>query len=376
MELNIIKHIKKHGLEKTVTDFKLKMNDYGHKVILKYDQINSTYTHPEVRECRGLVLEKGTWKIMCLSFIKFFNAEESFAPKVKMDNAVVFEKCDGTMIQLYWDWVTEEWCVGTTGTANGEGEVNNKFGTTFASLFWTVFEKYPISKNLLDKNRVYVFELMTPYNIVVTPHAESKLSLLAVRNLTDLTEVPPSALTRFADTLGVPSATVYNLFATNVAQIKRLFVDMPFYEEGYVVAWIKEDGYVERVKLKNPAYVAAHHLKDKNAEHKIMGVIKSNEVEEFIATFPERREEILRLKTNYDKMIENLAVVWEKLEPLKPKNITKGEMKRYAYEVFRISKEYDVESFTGLYFGLQNGKIESVRSYVEGLQDKTLYNIL
>jgi hypothetical protein len=30
----------------------------------------------------------------------------------------------------------DKWFAGTTGTAEGEGEVNNKLGTTFNDLFW------------------------------------------------------------------------------------------------------------------------------------------------------------------------------------------------------------------------------------------------
>jgi hypothetical protein len=37
MELSIVTYIKTHGLEKAVKDFKLKMKDYDHKILLKYD---------------------------------------------------------------------------------------------------------------------------------------------------------------------------------------------------------------------------------------------------------------------------------------------------------------------------------------------------
>jgi hypothetical protein len=52
---------------------------------------------------------------------------------------------------------------GTTGTAEGEGEVNNKLGTTFNDLFWdTVKSKYELTEDKLDVTRVYIFELTTP----------------------------------------------------------------------------------------------------------------------------------------------------------------------------------------------------------------------
>jgi hypothetical protein len=71
MELSIVTYIKAHGLDKAVKDFKLKMKDYGYKILLKYDQIESDMSFSEVQDCRGLVLERDTWKVMSLAFRKF-----------------------------------------------------------------------------------------------------------------------------------------------------------------------------------------------------------------------------------------------------------------------------------------------------------------
>ena len=95
--LAIQKYLEKHGLDKTISDFKLKTRDYGHKILLKYDQLVSPtlMALPEMQDCRGLVLEKGTWKVMCLSFRKFFNAGEGNAAKIDWRTARILEKLDG-----------------------------------------------------------------------------------------------------------------------------------------------------------------------------------------------------------------------------------------------------------------------------------------
>ncbi len=122
MGLAVIEYIKKNGLEKTLVDFKLKHREYENKVLIKYDQINSQMSLDEVQDSRGLILEKGTWKIMSLPFRKFFNNGEGNASKINWDKAHVLEKLDGSMIQLYYDWNKDEWFGATTGTAEGEGE--------------------------------------------------------------------------------------------------------------------------------------------------------------------------------------------------------------------------------------------------------------
>ena len=147
---------------------------------------------------------------------------------------------------------------------------------------------------------------------------------------------------------------------------------MPWSEEGYVVV----DGNFNRVKIKNPAYLAVHHLKGKTAEHNIMTIIKTNEVEEFVATFVERRDEVFRLKANYDALLIKLNDAWTELQPRLPKNITAAEKKAFAMAVFDITKKYNLDKFTGLYFSLKDGKVDSIKEYMDNFDDKVLYKML
>lgn len=371
--LSIIKYIRENGLDKAVLDFKLKVRDYPSKILLKYDQIESSMGLSEVQDCRGLILEKDTWKIMSLSFRKFFNNSEGHAATIDWDTAHILQKMDGSMIQLYFDWNKEKWFAATTGTAEGEGEVNNKLGTTFNDLFWkTVIDKYNFNDSLLNKDYVYVFELTTPYNIVVKPHGESSATLLAMRNRTTLEEVGYEGLKKVAISLGIPLVKRYDLNAKNAGKLIKTFEEMDWYDEGYVVV----DGNFNRIKIKNPAYVSVHHLKSKTSEHAIMDVVKTNEIEEFVATFPERREEIFNLSDNYIALIDKLNSVWDILKTKKPKNITPKEKKRFAMEVFKELEDSDLKVFSGLFFSLNDGKVGSVKEYMMNYDTKRLYQRL
>lgn len=375
-ELAIVKYIKKNGLESAINDFKLKVRKYPSKILLKYDQLVSPtlMALPEMQDCRGLILERGTWKVMCLSFRKFFNSEEGNAHKIDWNTAHVLEKLDGSMMQVYWDWHKNTWFAATSGTGEGEGEVNNKFGTTFNQLFWgTVKDKYPKFKvEYLDKNCCYVFELTTPYNIVVKPHGESSATLLTARNLTTLVEASREELIEAAHALGVPVVKSFDLNKGNIGALLRSLDGMPWSEEGYVVV----DVNFNRVKIKNPAYVAVHHLKGKSAEHNILTIVKSNEIEEFGATFPERKEELYKLKANYDVLVGKLNSVWGELETNKPKDITPAEKKKFAQAVFEVCSKHDLKVFTGLYFGLADNKVSSIEDYMMKYDDKALYKML
>jgi hypothetical protein len=105
-------------------------------------------------------------------------------------------------------------------------------------------------------------------------------------------------------------------------------------------------------------------------------IIKSNEIEEFASTFPERREELYKLKESYDSLLAKLNIVWCELILHKPKNIEPSEKKRFAAAVFSISEKHNVKEFTALFFGLNDGKISSVEDYLLNYDDKRLYNML
>jgi hypothetical protein len=371
--LAIIEYIRKNGLEKAISEFNLVCKEYEYKVLLKYNQIESDMSIPEVQDCRGIILEKGTWNVMSLAFRKFFNSAETHAAKIDWDTAHILNKEDGTMIQVYWDWHKEVWFAATTGTAEGEGEVNNKYGTTFNELFWdTVISKYTFNTCLLDKNHNYVFELTTPYNIVVTPHGESSAKLLAVRNRLTLKELSQFDLFMVSESLGIPLVKSYDLNVDNADELAKTLVGMPWSEEGYVV----RDANDNRVKIKNPAYLAVHHLKGKTAEHNIMTIVKTNEIEEFASTFPGRKEELYRLKDGYDELVSKLESIWSELDEIRPSDASSDERKRFAISLMETTAKHDLKMFTGMYFGLVDGKVESIKEYMLNYDDKSLYKML
>jgi len=375
MELAVVKYIKEHGIEKTILDFKLKTKVYENKILLKYDQLVSPtlMALPEMQDCRGLILDRNDFSVMSMAFRKFFNSEEGNAHKIDWSTAYVLEKLDGSMMQVYWDKYQEKWFAATSGTAEGEGEVNNKMGTTFNELFWkTVTEKYNFNPSQLNKDFCFVFELTTPYNIVVKPHGESSVALLTARNVRTLEEVSREELLNIGSVLNVPVVKSYDLNQGNIGALLRTFENMVWHDEGYVVC----DANFNRVKVKNPAYVAVHHLKGKSAEHNILTIVKSNEIEEFASTFPDRKDELYKLKENYDKLINKLNLVWVELETRKPKNIMPAEKKKFAQAVFEVCGKHDIKIFTGLYFGLADGKIASVEDFMFNYDDKALYRLL
>lgn len=370
--LKVVDYIEEHGLEKTVEDFSLSMNDYGHKVILKYSQIDSPMEYKEVRECRGLILEKGTWRVLSYPFKRFFNHGEQYADKVDWDNAHILQKVDGSLIQMYVDPVKDKWCVGTSGTAEAEGPVNDGMEySTFADLFWDVFNKKECDLKNFTKGYTYVFELTSPYNIIVKPHKYSDLTLLTVRDLTTLEEFQYDDIVDIGERIGIGAVDRYEL--GDVHDTGRLLRELDGWkwdEEGFVVV----DREFRRIKVKNPDYIACHHLKSRLGEHHIMEIIKTNEVDEFISTFPEREQEIYDFQSAYHDLVEKLQKVYDEAD--KPKNISSEERKKFAISVKEKAKEYDVQEFVGAMFGVQDRKFDSIKDFLSNMDNKKLYQKL
>src|SRR4051794_35366003 len=69
---------------------------------LKYES-SAPKDHPIVRECRGLVLEVGSWDVVAKPFDRFYNAgevPEAFA-RFRWDRSICQAKEDGSLVIVY-----------------------------------------------------------------------------------------------------------------------------------------------------------------------------------------------------------------------------------------------------------------------------------
>lgn len=328
--LAIQKHIIEHGLDATIEKFKLDFKDYPHKVLLKYKQIESPMSMPEVQDARGLVLRKSDWSVLSLAFRKFFNVGEGNGEPLDWSTARIYEKLDGTLVHVYSDG--DNICFGTTGTAEGEGSVDNfhwspdgaterSFGT-FADLFWKAFletNQAVVPDGIVYESRrqafawwsgyTLAFELCTPYNIVVTPHADFRVYLLGARKLDTMEEVGFDDLNKMAEALGVLRPRTFDV--NDVDELMVMVAKQPFSMEGVVAC----DANFNRRKLKNPAYVSVHYMREATAYWRIVDVVRSGEMDEYLAYFPGRKEEVSDIETKWKSLISKMEEMAADVKP-------------------------------------------------------------
>lgn len=395
-ELNIVKYIREYGLERAIKDFKLDFMDYPHKVLLKYNSIESDFNLKEVLECRGLILEKETWNVLSYPFDKFFNQFESKAANVDWKTAKVFEKMDGTMIHSYYDPGLKKMMFGTIGSAEGENAAgkfhNSESGLAFFELFCKAFLETAFSALEPDEEFVrsffesyrgltLVFELCTPENVVVTPHENYRVYLLGGRDLSSLKEISHEELVAISREINVPIPR--NNKFKNEEDVKLAVSVMPFFEEGFVVC----DENHNRIKIKNPKYLDAQYFIKSVSSWKVMNIIRSggDDLEEYKVVFPTRLDEILHLKKEYDEFMSRLKKYTEEIsefdefkkfkEAFDSSTKTNPFRKDFAFKVFEWARNKGLSKHTGFFMAWADGK-QDPKKYLDEFDGRELYDIL
>lgn len=341
MNLAVIDFLRnnKNPLEKLKNDFGISSKrhpEYPELIQLNYSQIESPKTHPIVRDCRGLIVnESDNWSIVALPFRRFFNyGEAKSEEEIDWNTAKVQEKVDGSLIIVYY--YQDKWHIATRGTPNGKAPVGD-FPFTFKDLFLST--KNSSFFNKLERNKTYLFELCSPYNRIVVAYNKLETFSLSSFDIYTLEEKGP-----------VEDENPVRYFSS-FEGTRNL---NPLEQEGFVV--VDEKG--NRLKIKSPQYVALHHLVKSISERKLLELIRHGESEEVLSYFPELKKEHDKIKSKFNKLLEEVRKVWESSKHIEDK-------KSFALRV----KDYP---FAGILFNLRQDKISSIE---EGLQDIQLKNL-
>ena len=351
MELEIVSFIKNNPAhwKELLQDrpYHLKIKEKDSRILFKYNLLYSDFNFSICREARGLILEKDTWKVLRCAFFKFFNYGESQADDIDVSSMQVQEKLDGSLISLYfYDGV---WQVATNGCIDARDALTED-GVSFYRLFLDATTERLYN---LDTQYTYTFELVGPYNRVVVPYSENKLYHIGTRNNLTLQETNKDITGASGKCVAKP--ITYSII--NIEDVVKESKNLPYDEEGYVCV----DKYFNRVKIKSPAYVAAHHLKSTLTGKTILRVIRAGEKEEVLLHFPEWKEYFEEIENKYKKFCETLDKDIEEAKTLLGKD-------RITFAAYAKTKKE-----TGMLFMVFDGKINNAQEYVDTLLDDKLF---
>lgn len=337
MKLNVQKWLEEHNdPEKLQVDFGIRV--YRHPTLplvgLKYDQIDSPKTHPVVRECRGLVLEDKTWKVVAKPFNRFFNLGEDldFQKLFDWKDFIATSKEDGSLIIVYH--YDNKWHINTSGSF-GFGEVNNS-NTTWQELFeyalnydkftgtsiktsdCGIEESFTSSCNVtLNKEHTYVFELCTITNKVVRTYSIPQVYLLGIIHTESDKEKDYQYLIaeaqrirrRFKNVLGVPRVNTKNIDELNQL-LRELEIRDPTFE-GFVL----RDKNNLRIKVKSNTYESLHKLKGEGDNlyslKRLLPWAFREDPEELLLYFPEVKDRLFWVQDQLNQHFDRINRIWE-----------------------------------------------------------------
>jgi len=293
--------------------YKIDIKDYENDlVVLNYNQIESPKFNEIVDECRGLILSKDFKEVYCRSYDRFYNFGEggSITTNFNFQESVIYSKEDGTLLNLWYHPKKDMWVFSTRKMAYSEG--TTAFGLTFNTIASEALNGVDVSIALkyakLDKNLTYIFELTTPKNRIVKPYMETCLYLTGVRNKNtgEYFNIKDHIDKFTGFNVKLPDIYYFDSHENVVKSLKEL---KPL-DEGYV-CYHEKSG--TRVKIKSPAYVAVHHLRDNGNVNpkRVALLVFENEYEEYLTYFP---EDIIFFKSYieaYDILVKEIEKTYE-----------------------------------------------------------------
>jgi hypothetical protein len=304
----------------------------GRKASLTYDQIEARESDALACECRGVVIARtdgapmaldaaaGDTRVVARPFDRFFNNGQNGADASAMlgrPGTRVYEKLDGTLCIVYFDALQGRWHVATRSVPEADKSIGGFAGATdrpmtFRDLFDRALRDLGASWGgafgaSLYPARTYLFELTTPFNQVVVRHESCGLWLLGSRDTATGAEFYPTA------EHGIPAAPSHP--CESMGDLVTLTTSRPPTEsEGVVVV----DAGFRRVKVKSPAYVALHGLKDSCASspRRLLELILLGREDDAFPLLPAPiREHGEMMRERYAAAIHRLDAAFHRLAP-------------------------------------------------------------
>jgi hypothetical protein len=363
-----------------------------------YDMIDSPKNDPLVKECRGLILNSAdNWNVVAFPFTRFFNEGEFQAAPIDWKTARVQEKVDGTLIIMYY--YDNKWQIATRGSPDASGPVGDfpwmekgqLVELTFNRLFWSSCEYWlqGLSKSgQFDTDYTYMWELTSPYNRIVCDYTEtgvigecvdgygnhlfldecddktgyahdgSRITLIGVRNNKTLQELNLDSYRNDVHYV------VKEFPLTNLQEVIQAASKLnPIRQEGFCVV----DSKFNRIKIKSPAYVSIHHLRDGNPRKRLMEIIQSGESDEMLSykildEFPSEKKMYLEMKEQVDNLILQTENFYATIKDI-------AVQKDFALQAIKCP-------MSGSMFALRSGKASSIRQSILGMQTDKLIDTI
>jgi hypothetical protein len=234
---------------------------------------------------------------------------------------------------------------------------------TFASLRDYALQGHEEEIKRLPPLWTFMFELTSPYNKIIVPYRETKLTLLGCRDPQGIEHTPEWAVKNFALSFETPK--IYPL--KNIDEVIAYCQSVNTNDrEGVVV----QDEYFNRIKIKTDHYRSLFFLKgeDHFSDERIFTSIKKGSIDDALAAWPEirpRTEEIIAewvsFRNNVTGLCKKTASFYQKCKE-EFADDPKEAKKRYAMFVLGNYQPFSTFLFETI---KENADLENIFDKIE-----------
>lgn len=313
----------------------------GYKVINYIYKTDTTFpdvvdrTSAILRECRGIIFDASTGKVLRRPLHKFFNLEER--PEYSCDKInfnkphIILAKLDGSQVAPFLVNKSIIW-----GTKMGETEMSFDIKVFVKGMRRTRHYE-ALAKACMSFNFTPIFEWCSHKNRVVIDYGAPNLTLIAVRHNESGAYSSQWVMDRLGCDYNVP--VVEEVLSMNYVKdskhldILREHAKQLEGEEGYVLRF--EDGHM--LKIKSDWYIRLHRGKDDvSSERKVVNIILNEQIDDFLPALQEHDKE--RVLDYYAAFFEEFQICCEFIQAVIQHNTFKG-ISRKNYALFNTDTD-------------------------------------
>ncbi len=229
-------------------------------------------------------------KLVCYSLPKSLDISTFLNQNFEKD-CIAEELVEGTMINLYYNFIFNKWEIATKSSIGGKIKYF-KDQPTFNELFFDICKELNIELNQFNSKYSYSFVMHHPKNKFIIPIKEKRLYLISVFEINKeefkVKEVPKIKYSELdlPPNLSFPYAHYINNFQEILNYYCSMNTNMLIM--GIVIRNINGD----RIKIRNPNYEYLKTLKGNNPklQYQYLNLYKNNKIKEYLYYFPDKKE--------------------------------------------------------------------------------------
>jgi RNA ligase len=297
------------------------------------------------RECRGLIFDTTSGKLLSRPYHKFFNVgekEETSIDKINLNEShIVLEKLDGSMIRPI---PTPDGF--RLATKSGITDISEQAGVFIAdkSNYARVIQKFILS------NKTPIFEWVSRKNRIVIDYPEDNLILTAIRDNSTGTYTPYDVMVNYANAWNIP--VVKAIAGDNETDLNLIVEHIRKWEDNEGVVLRFNSGHMGKIKADD--YVLKHKTKEQiNLEKNVIQIILDDSVDDLIPLLTE--SDAKRLKDYQSSFWSSIdSVCMDLTEMFNSANQSYPDQKDFSVEF--VIKEKLSKPLAGIMYAMKRGK--------------------